>query len=109
MGAARRDEAITLAVHPLRGGDVPAGAILVADPAAPVPPGQLGPEKLGHVSSSAYLSPTVGHPIALGFVSGGPARRGETVWAVFPLRKQEIEVRIADPVFVDPEGGRLRG
>ncbi|WP_420565041.1 sarcosine oxidase subunit alpha family protein [Thalassobaculum sp.] len=88
---------------------IPAGSILVANPKAPVPAGRLGPEKLGHVSSSAYLSPTVGHPIALGFVSGGLARKGETVWAVFPLRNLEIEVRITDPVFVDPEGGRLRG
>ncbi|MDF1794695.1 MAG: sarcosine oxidase subunit alpha family protein [Thalassobaculaceae bacterium] len=83
---------------------IPAGAILVEDPKASVPM-----DKLGHVSSSAYLSPTVGHPIALGFVSGGPARKGQTVWAVFPLRNLEIEVRITDPVFVDPQGARLRG
>lgn len=80
------------------------GAILVANPKAPLPMA-----KLGHVSSGAYLSPTVGHPIALGFLSGGLARKGETVWAVFPLRGQEVEVRVTDPVFVDPEGGRLRG
>lgn len=83
---------------------IPAGAILVEDPAAAVPM-----EKLGHVSSSAYLSPTVGHPIALGFVSGGLERKGQTVWAVFPLRKLSVEVTITDPVFVDPQGERLRG
>ncbi|MEQ8584877.1 MAG: sarcosine oxidase subunit alpha family protein [Thalassobaculaceae bacterium] len=83
---------------------IPAGAILVEDPAAAVPMG-----KLGHVSSSAYLSPTVGHPIALGFVSGGLERKGQTVWAVFPLRKLAVEVTITDPVFVDPQGDRLRG
>lgn len=83
---------------------IPAGAILVEDPAAPVPT-----EKLGHVSSSAYLSPTVGHPIALGFVSGGLERKGQTVWAVFPLRGLSLEVTITDPVFVDPQGERLRG
>jgi len=83
---------------------IPAGAILVEHPHAPPPV-----TKLGHVSSSAYLSPTVGHPIALGFVSGGLERKGETVWALFPLRGLRIEVRITDPVFVDPEGERLRG
>jgi 1-acyl-sn-glycerol-3-phosphate acyltransferase len=83
---------------------IPAGSILVDDPDASLPM-----DKLGHVSSSAYLSPTVGHPIALGFVSGGLARKGETVWAVFPLRDLKIEARITDPVFVDPNGERLRG
>ncbi len=81
-----------------------AGAILVADPEAqpPVP-------KLGHVSSSAYVSPTVGHPVALGFVEGGMARAGETVWAMFPLRGEAIEVRVTDPVFYDKAGERLHG
>jgi sarcosine oxidase subunit alpha len=83
---------------------IPAGSILVADKHPPVPA-----EKLGHVSSSAYLSPTVGHPIALGFLSGGLSRKGETLWAQFPLRDLAIEVEVTDPVFVDPEGGRLRG
>lgn len=83
---------------------IPAGSILVEDPDAALPM-----DKLGHVSSSAYLSPTVGHPIALGFVSGGLARKGETVWAVFPLRGLKIQVRVTEPVFVDPEGERLRG
>ena len=81
---------------------IPAGAILVADPNATVPM-----DKLGHVSSSAYLSPTVGHPIALGFLAGGRDAEGQTVWASFPLRNQSIEVRVVDPVFVDPQGSRL--
>jgi len=46
---------------------IKAGAHLVEDPDRPPPV-----PRLGHVSSSAYLSPTVGHPIALGFVSTGP-------------------------------------
>ena len=79
------------------------GAILVADPDAPPPVA-----KLGRVSSSAYLSPNLGHPVALGFVEGGLRRKGETVWAVYPLRGERVEVRIVEPVFWDPEGERLR-
>ena len=63
--------------------------------------------KLGHVSSSAYLSPTLGHPISLGLVEGGMSREGETVWAMFPLRDEAVEVRIVDPIFFDKEGERL--
>jgi heterotetrameric sarcosine oxidase alpha subunit len=79
-----------------------AGSILVADPSVPPPV-----PKLGHVSSSAYLSPTLGHPISLGLVEGGMARAGETVWAMYPLRDEAVEVRIVDPVFYDKEGERL--
>jgi heterotetrameric sarcosine oxidase alpha subunit len=81
-----------------------AGSVLVADNTMqpPVP-------KLGHVSSSAYLSPTLGHPISLGLVEGGMNRVGETVWAMFPLRDEAVEVRIVDPVFFDKEGERLHG
>jgi sarcosine oxidase subunit alpha len=80
------------------------GAHLVDDPKQPVPM-----TKLGHVSSSAYVSPTLGHPISLGFCSRGRERIGETLWALSPLHGQEIEVRICEPVFFDPEGGRQRG
>ncbi|MDA1308233.1 MAG: sarcosine oxidase subunit alpha family protein [Proteobacteria bacterium] len=78
------------------------GSVLVADNTMqpPVP-------MLGHISSSAYLSPTLGHPISLGLVEGGMSRVGETVWAMFPLRDEAIEVRIVDPVFYDKDGERL--
>jgi len=65
--------------------------------------------KLGHVSASAYVSPTLGHPISLGFCAGGRERLGETVWALSPLYGQRLEVRLTDPVFYDPDGGRQRG
>ncbi len=80
------------------------GAHIVEDPHAAPPVARLG-----HVSSSAYLSPTVGHPIALGFVAGGRERLGEEIWAVSPVHDQRVKVRLADPVFYDPEGGRQRG
>lgn len=81
-----------------------AGSVLVADNTMqpPVP-------KLGHVSSSAYLSPTLGHPISLGFIEGGLSREGETVWAMFPLRDEAVEVRIVHPIFLDKDGERLHG
>ena len=81
-----------------------AGAVLIADPKA-VPP----VDKLGHVTSSAYLSPNLDHPIALGLLEGGMAREGETVWAAFPLRDEMIEVRVTGPVFLDPDGERMHG
>ena len=80
------------------------GAILVEDPNASLPM-----PKLGHVSSGAYLSPTLKHPIALGLITGGTNRIGEIVWATSPLHGESNEVRIVDPNFYDKEGKRLNG
>ena len=81
---------------------VKSGAILVEDPtlAPPVP-------KLGHVSSSAYLSPTLGHPISLGFVSGDIVSCGKKIWAVSPLHNESHELEITDPIFYDQKSERL--
>ncbi len=81
---------------------VKSGAILVKDPtlAPPVP-------KLGHVSSSAYLSPTLGHPISLGFVSGDIIETTKKIWAVSPLHNESHELEITDPVFYDQKSERL--
>ena len=83
---------------------IEAGAQLVEDPDAPLPM-----PKLGHVTASAYVSPTLGHPVALGLLARGRERIGETVWALSPVHGQRLQVRVADPVFYDPEGGRQRG
>ena len=82
---------------------IEAGAQLVDDPdrAPPLP-------RLGHVSASAYVSPTLGHPIALGFCARGRERLGETVWALSPLHGQRLQVRLVEPCFYDPDGGRQR-
>ncbi|MCS4505981.1 sarcosine oxidase subunit alpha family protein [Arhodomonas aquaeolei] len=78
------------------------GAHLVADPA------RAGIDtSLGRISSVAY-SPHVEAWIALGFVSGGEERLGETLYAVFPLYGETVPVRVCEPCFVDKEGGRLR-
>jgi sarcosine oxidase subunit alpha len=63
---------------------------------------------LGHVSSVCF-SPEVGGYIGLGFVKRGPERHGDVIRLVDALRGIETEVEICDPVFVDPEGGRVRG
>jgi sarcosine oxidase subunit alpha len=62
----------------------------------------------GYLTSATY-SPSNGHWIALGFLARGPERLGEIVRAVDPVRNAEFEVEVVSPVFVDPEGARLRG
>ncbi|HBS51113.1 MAG TPA: sarcosine oxidase subunit alpha [Rhodobacteraceae bacterium] len=61
----------------------------------------------GHVTSTAF-SPTLGHVIALGFLKAGPERIGEWVKAVDHLRGVETLCEVCEPVFFDPEGGRMR-
>src|SRR3546814_12175584 len=72
-----------------------AGSILVDDPDAPAPA-----VKLGHVPSSAYLSPTVGHPISLGLMARGRERIAPVVWAVFPLRGLRAMAGVPERSFV---------
>jgi sarcosine oxidase subunit alpha len=63
---------------------------------------------LGYVTSVAF-SPMMGSWIGLGLVSGGPGRIGERLRAYDPVRNGDIEIEICSPVFVDPEGVRVRG
>ena len=78
------------------------GAHLVKDPLT-----ATAEDSLGWVSS-AHWSPHVGSWIALGFVRGGHERRGQTLVATYPLKNEVVEVEIADPCFIDPQGDRLR-
>ncbi len=59
-------------------------------------------------TTSAGFSPTLGSVLALGFLRNGRARHGETVRVVDHLRDTETMVEVCDPVFFDPEGGRVR-
>ncbi len=61
----------------------------------------------GYVTSAAF-SPTRGHWIGLGLLKGGPQRLGERIRAHSPIRGGDTEVEVVLPVFVDPEGARLR-
>ncbi|MEL6420430.1 MAG: sarcosine oxidase subunit alpha family protein [Pseudomonadota bacterium] len=62
----------------------------------------------GYVTSVGF-SPTLGHMIALGFAEEGPRRIGGRMRFVDHVRDLDTVVEICDPVFVDPEGGRVRG
>jgi sarcosine oxidase subunit alpha len=60
----------------------------------------------GYMTSVAF-SPMRGHWIGLGVLKNGPARIGQRVRAVDPVRNGDVEVEICNPVFFDPEGARL--
>ena len=60
-------------------------------------------------ATSACWSPTLGAHLALGFLRGGRARMGERVRMVDHLRHVETICEVCGPVFLDPEGERLRG
>ena len=61
----------------------------------------------GHVTSVAY-SPNLKNTIGLGFLKNGENRKGEIIWAVNPVQGEEVQVEVTNPVFIDPEGERLR-
>jgi sarcosine oxidase subunit alpha len=85
-----------------RGRRLRGGAHLVEDPAR-----ASGATSLGHVTSVAR-SPTLGHWIALALVAGGTGRLGQRLYTVDPLRRETVAVDVVHPVFVDPEGARVR-
>ena len=62
----------------------------------------------GHMTSVAF-SPSLGHWIGLGLLSRGPERHGERVRAWDPVRGGDTLVEVCGPVFLDPQGERLRG
>ena len=61
----------------------------------------------GYVTSVCY-SPTLGCHLALGFLKDGRARHGQTVRLVDHLRKTDVLCEVCDPVFLDPQGAKLR-
>jgi sarcosine oxidase subunit alpha len=61
----------------------------------------------GYVTSVGH-SPTLGHMIGLGFLKNGTERWGEKVTLVDHMRGVTTECEVVNPVFFDPEGGRLR-
>jgi heterotetrameric sarcosine oxidase alpha subunit len=62
----------------------------------------------GYVTSVCH-SPTLKTDLGLAFLKRGRARHGEVIRLVDHLRKIETLCEVCDPVFLDPEGGRLRG
>jgi sarcosine oxidase subunit alpha len=80
---------------------LPEGAQLV-ERVLPKPPMAM----VGHVSSS-YFSPNLGRSIALALIKGGRERMGQTLHA--PLASgAAIACKVTGPVFLDPEGNRLK-
>ncbi|MFP8778188.1 sarcosine oxidase subunit alpha family protein [Hydrogenophaga sp. RWCD_12] len=66
--------------------------------------GQTPHPMLGHVTSS-YMSPILGHSIAMAVVKGGHHRMGDTV--VIPLRDgRNVTATICSTVFFDPQSER---
>ena len=86
------------------GRDLPRGAQLL-DPSMPVV--DVVQPSIGHLTSMAF-SPLLGRWISLALVKGGRNRMGATLRAVAPVSGQSCDVVLVSPVFVDPEGGRVR-
>jgi sarcosine oxidase subunit alpha len=61
-------------------------------------------EMIGHVTSS-YWSETLQRSIAMAVVKGGRARMGAALYV--PMPDGVHAVQVVEPVFYDPEGGRL--
>jgi len=74
----------------------------------PLPGENRADNDLGYVTSVAF-SPAMNSWIGLGLVSGGPGRIGERLRSYDPVRNGDTEIEICSPVFVDPEGVRVRG
>ena len=80
------------------------GGQIVANAKATVPV-----EMLGHITSTGFCVEH-DHPIGLGLIKGGLDEwEGKTVYMSYPLRDLTVAMKVVHPVFVDPEGERLRG
>ena len=62
----------------------------------------------GYVTSVGP-SPTLGMWLGLGFLKDGRARHGQVLRLDDGLRGRKVRVQVCNPVFFDPEGGRMRG
>jgi heterotetrameric sarcosine oxidase alpha subunit len=62
----------------------------------------------GYVTSVCW-SPTLEAWLGLAFLKDGRARHGQTVRLVDHLRGRDVLCTVEHPVFLDPDGGRMRG
>jgi sarcosine oxidase subunit alpha len=79
------------------------GAHLMAPGAIPGPDADEG-----YITSTAF-SPSLGHWIGLGLLTRGPERLGARIRVYDPIRSGDSEAEIVSPIFLDPEGRKLRG
>ncbi len=61
----------------------------------------------GYVTSECW-SPTLHTGLALAFLKDGRARHGQHIRVVDHMRKTDSLCEVTDPVFLDPEGAKLR-
>ena len=61
----------------------------------------------GYVTSVCW-SPTLGSHLGLAFLKDGRARHGQQVRLVDHMSKTDVLCEVTDPVFLDPEGAKLR-
>ena len=102
LAGAGREQLVGL--RPLEaGGRLAGGAHLVEAGAAFTAANDLG------YLTSACFSPTLGHDIALGFLVDGRARTGDAAAGGLRAAGDRHGVEVVAPVFVDPDGGRVRG
>ena len=59
-------------------------------------------------ATSACWSPVLRQTLGIGLLKNGGMRMGERLRAYDPIRKRDALVEICSPVFIDPEGARLR-
>jgi len=65
-------------------------------------------EMAGQVTSVCY-SPNLEQQIGLAIVADGRQIYGKTLYASSPLTGREVPVEVVHPVFIDPQGERVRG
>lgn len=100
----RPDRQVVVGIRPVDAGRrLRAGAHIMPRGGVPGPAADQG-----YVTSACY-SPTLGRWIGLGLVRHGRERHGEIARAYDPLRGEDYEVELCNPVFYDPEGVRQRG
>ncbi len=75
----------------------------VVEAVKPKPPMAM----LGHVSSS-YMSPNVGHSIAMALIKDGFNRKGQTL-DVALIDGTSHKVQVTEPLFFDKQGERIHG
>jgi sarcosine oxidase subunit alpha len=76
------------------------GAQIVATPGSTIPMAMVG-----QVTSS-YRSPNLGRGFALALVARGRERKGQKLYVAMP--GETFSVTVTEPVFIDPDGERLR-
>jgi sarcosine oxidase subunit alpha len=101
VGEAREQLVGLMPLGPVK--QLTAGAHLFAPEAEPVRENEQG------YTTSVGYSPTLESFLGLAFLRNGRARHGEEVMMVDHLRGVTTRCKVCDPVFFDPEGGRMRG